>query len=106
MCIPTFSPFSISTAINLLQVVNRKPSLAAAARDQMYIISSSDGPLTTGDKVESAYPPLESTSGATELIACRYDVVRGSDLATVNDEQEWDLTPYPLDRITGSTLLL
>lgn len=70
----------------------------------MYIVSLPDNTLIVPETAEAAHSPLQPLSGELEVMACGYEVVRGSDEATVSDEEKWDLTPYPLDRITGITL--
>lgn len=72
----------------------------------MYIISLHDDTLKARESTEPAHSPLQPMSAALEVMTCGYEVIRGSDEATVNDEERWDLTPYPLDRITGTTLSL
>lgn len=77
-------------------------SLAAAARDQMYIISLPRETLIARASHESA----QSSPEAPEAMACRYEMTGRSDEGNVTDEEKWDLTPYPLDRVTGTALPL
>jgi len=70
----------------------------------MYIVSLPEDTLIVPESAVAAHSPLQPFSGELEVMACGYEVVRGPDEATVTDEEKWDLTPYPLDRITGITL--
>lgn len=69
----------------------------------MYIISLTGDPSTASEKAKPGRAPFQSTSGAREIIRCKYEVARRPLQATANDEQKWEMTPYPLDRITGIT---
>ena len=72
----------------------------------MYIISLSADCLTNWQTAECALSAPQSNLGAAEVIACRYEVARRSDQVAANDEQQWDLPPYPSDMITGTMISL
>ncbi len=105
MCL-FFDPFGFFCGINTdcLQESSGRLSLAAAARDRIYMISLPRHLIATRSATEHTLPVVGSPSQITGLTACSCRMVLQCDRASVGDNQEWELTPYPLDKITGIPL--
>ncbi|KAI9872282.1 MAG: hypothetical protein M1830_001825 [Pleopsidium flavum] len=81
-------------------------SLAVAARDRIYMISLPEHSITTLGATKHTPSPVHSSSQITGLTACSCTTVLRCDCASSGDSQEWESTPYVLDRITGMTYCL